>query len=137
MDDYIASKSSEKNIERYGLETTEEQIDLINKDVEGMPRKNHKRRLSNILEKIRMQNVIACEEINWYSEMAMDYQLNIPCSNELMLTDRNDKWMTKISKLLAEKNCFIAVGLSHLMYECGLINQLMELGYTVTPIKVK
>jgi uncharacterized protein YbaP (TraB family) len=45
--------------------------------------------------------------------------------------------MKQIKDLIEKKNCFIAVGLSHLMYECGLINQLTELGYTITPIEVK
>ena len=137
LDDYIASKASEQNIELYGLETTEEQINLINKDVEGRPRKSHKRRLSNIIEKIKTKNVNDCEETKWYSKMSIDYQMNIPCRNALILIDRNDKWIKKVSDLIENRNCFIAVGLSHLMYECGLINQLIELGYTVLPIKVK
>lgn len=137
LDDYIATKAVGQNIELYGLETTEEQINLINKDVEGMPRKNHKRRLSNIIEKISTKNINDCEEMNWYSQMVIDYQMNVPCRNALVLTDRNNRWIKKISNLLEEKNCFIAVGLSHLMYECGFINQLLELGYTITPIEVK
>lgn len=137
LDDYIASRAVEQSIELYGLETTKDQIDLINKDVEGMPRRNHKRRLSSIIEKIRTENVNYCEEINWYSQMEMDYQLNEPCRNALVLKDRNDRWIKEISILLERKNCFIAVGLSHLMYECGLINQLTELGYTVTRMEVR
>tara|TARA_R110000822_G_scaffold79726_1_gene190446 strand:+ start:1044 stop:1943 length:900 start_codon:yes stop_codon:yes gene_type:complete len=137
LDDYIAYKAVEQNIELYGLETTEEQIYLINKDVEGMPRKKNKRRLSNIIEKIKIKSVTDCEETNWYSRMDMDYQRNIPCRNALILTDRNNRWIKKISNLLEVKNCFIAVGLSHLMYECGLINKLTELGYTIIPIAVK
>ena len=137
LDDYIATKAVEQNIELYGLETTEKQINLINKDVEGMPQKNHKKRLANIIEKISTKNIDDCEETNWYSQMDMDYQMNTPCRNTLMLTDRNDKWMKQIKDLIEKKNCFIAVGLSHLMYECGLINQLTELGYTITPIEVK
>lgn len=137
LDDYIATKALGQNKELYGLETTEEQINLINKDVEGMPRKNHKRRLSNIIEKISTKNVNDCEEINWYSNMEMDYHLNEPCRNALILIDRNDYWMKQIKDLIEKKNCFIAVGLSHLMYGCGLINQLTELGYTITPIEVK
>jgi uncharacterized protein YbaP (TraB family) len=102
-----------------------------------MPRKNHKRRLSNIIEKISTKNINDCEETNWYSQMDIDYQMNTPCRNALILTDRNNKWMKQIKDLIEKKNCFIAVGLSHLMYECGLINQLTELDYTITPIEVK
>lgn len=137
LDDYIASQATEKSIELYGLETTAQQIDLINKDAAGMPRRSHQRRLANIIDKIRTENTSYCEETDWYSRMEIDYQLNASCTNTLVLTDRNNRWMEPINDLLAKKTCFIAVGLSHLMYECGLINQLTKLGYTVTPIAVK
>ena len=137
LDNYISSIAIEQNIELYGLETTEEQIVLINKDVEGMPRKSHKRRLANIIEINRTENSNYCEETDWYSNMEVDFKFNEPCGNALILTDRNNKWMNSISKKLKSNSCFVAVGLSHLMYECGLINQLKELGYTITPIEVR
>lgn len=137
LDDYIASKAVELHKELYGLETTEEQINLLNKDVEGMPQKMHKRRLGNIIEKIKTRNLNDCQETKWYTQMGMDYQVDEPCRNTLLLTDRNHRWMKTISGLIEEKNCFIAVGLSHLMFECGLLNQLKEIGYTVTPMEVR
>jgi uncharacterized protein YbaP (TraB family) len=137
LDDYIASKATAFNIELYGLETTREQIKLINQDVEGMPRKTHKKRLSNIIQKIRDKDTSDCEETNWYTQMEMAYQLNAPCRNSLLLTDRNREWIKTLTVLLQKRNCFVAVGLSHLMYECGLIQQLSELGYIITPVDVQ
>ena len=137
LDDYIATKAVEQNIPLYGLETTQQQITLLNKDVEGLPQKNHKRRLSNIIKKIKNKNINDCEETKWYAHMAIHYQLQAPCRNHLILTDRNALWMAQITQKLQEKKCFIAVGLSHLMYSCGLINQLTQLGYTVTPVYLK
>ncbi|WP_215225796.1 TraB/GumN family protein [Echinicola shivajiensis] len=137
LDDYIGSIAKQQNIELLGLETAEEQIKLINKDVEGMPRKTHQRRLKNIIEKMRTKNIKDCVETNGYSNMQIDYQLNTPCRNTLILTDRNNRWMQTLESLLKTNNCFIAVGLSHLMYECGLINQIQDLGYTVQAINVK
>ncbi|MCK0192503.1 TraB/GumN family protein [Arenibacter sp. F20364] len=136
LDDYISFKAHEQNIELYGLETIESQIELINKDVEGMPRRTHKRRLSNIIDKIRNENANECGETDWYSQMEIDFRLNEPCTNTLVLTDRNNTWIKTIRDLLKKKNCFIAVGLSHLMYQCGLINQLQGIGYSVTPINL-
>lgn len=54
VDDYIALTAKHKNLKLFGLETTEEQIEFINKDVEAIPRKNHRRRVSNIVDKIRI-----------------------------------------------------------------------------------
>lgn len=137
LDDYIATIAEEQNIELYGLESTEEQISLINKDVEGMPSKKHKRRLSNVIQRITTVKKNDCEETSWYTRMSIDYQLKVPCNNALVLTDRNEKWMTQLIVLIEERDSFVAVGLSHLMYQCGLINQLTKLGYSVTPINIK
>ncbi|CAN0518510.1 unnamed protein product, partial [Scytosiphon promiscuus] len=123
LDDYIGDLAEENKLKLFGLETTEEQLEIIRKDVEGMPAKVHKKRLGRMISKIRSNNVEDCSEIEWYSEMNIDYKLDQPCQNVLVLTDRNNKWMTSIQKLLETENCFIAVGLSHLMFECGLINQ--------------
>ncbi|WP_201741831.1 TraB/GumN family protein [Flagellimonas alvinocaridis] len=134
LDDYIGTKAQNLNIPLLGLETTEEQINLINKDVEGMPKRVHKKRLAGIMDKIKSKNKDGCGEVDWYAKMDIDYQWNRPCTNTLILTNRNKAWMKTIESKLQTNNCFIVVGLSHLMYECGLIPQLKALGYTVTPV---
>ncbi|MEZ4953111.1 MAG: TraB/GumN family protein [Saprospiraceae bacterium] len=137
LDDYIGSVAQKNNLKLIGLETTEEQIYLINKDVRGMPKKVHKKRIARLIARIQSQSMDNCSEIDWYRKMEFDYNLEKPCQNKLMLTDRNNKWMLQLKNHLASNNCFIAVGLSHLMFECGLINQLKDLGYSITPIKIK
>ena len=137
LDDHIGSLAGELDMELVGLETTEEQIALINQDVQGMPRKVHKRRLAGIIDRVRTGNPNNCEETGWYVRMDIDYQLEEPCRNTLVLTDRNNKWMGTITEMLQTNNCFIAVGLSHLMYDCGLISKLRTLGYSVTPLEVR
>lgn len=137
LDDYIGALGRQQGLQLIGLETTEEQLALIAKDVEGMPRKVHKRRLQELIERIRLQDRNACSQTDWYKEMEFDLQLDQPCQNTLMLTERNDEWMLEIDRQLQAGSCFIAVGFSHLMFECGLINQLKQLGYSVQPIPVK
>ncbi|SFT47718.1 Uncharacterized conserved protein YbaP, TraB family [Lishizhenia tianjinensis] len=136
LDNYIASLAKANEIKTLGLETTKEQIALINKDVEGMPRKVHKRRLSNIIELLQSENPNYCEETDWYANMQINYKRKHPCHNTLMLTNRNNKWITILDQNLQTQNCFIAVGLSHLMYECGLLNQLEVLGYEIVPVEL-
>lgn len=137
LDDYIGSIAENQGIQVIGLETTEEQIRLINQDVKGMPRKVHKKRLRNMVSQLRSGNKDHCAEIDWYSEMNFDFKLSEPCQNALILGDRNKKWMINIQNHLQTDDCFIVIGLSHLMFECGLINHLQELGYIITPIPVK
>ncbi len=137
LDDSIAGIAKKNNLEVIGLETTEEQLELIRKDVAGMPRKVHKKRLARLIERMRSGNTNHCPEIETYIKMDYDYKLDQPCQNKLILTDRNNNWMPVIENHLKTNNCFIAVGLSHLMFDCGLITQLKERGFKVTPIPVK
>ena len=51
-------------------------------------------------------------------------------------TKRNLEWLPKITKMIGNKPSFIAVGVSHLEGEKGLLNLLKEKGYTLTPLKV-
>lgn len=52
-----------------------------------------------------------------------------------LLYDRNDSWMKIIKSKLPEESMFIAVGAGHLVGDHGLIQQLRQAGYTVTPVK--
>lgn len=137
LDDYIASLAREQSIEIIGLETTEDQLSMINEDVRGMPRKVHKKRLSRMIWRINTHSHDLCSEINWYRSMNFDFKMEQACQNTLILTQRNNKWMAVLQDYFRSKNCFVAVGLSHLMFDCGLINQLIGLGYTVEPVWVK
>lgn len=137
LDDYIASLAQDHRIDVIGLETTEEQLDLINSDVKGMPRKVHKKRLSGMIARIKSESRDLCAEVDWYRNMDFDFRLNQPCQNALVLTDRNERWMVDLQDYFKSKNCFVAVGLSHLMFECGLINQLTKQGYIIEPVRIK
>ncbi|WP_020537349.1 TraB/GumN family protein [Lewinella cohaerens] len=137
LDDYIGMIAEQNQIEVIGLETTEDQISLINNDLKGMPRKVHKRRLESMINRIQSESDDHCAETEWYREMDFDFRLNESCQNTLVLSDRNEKWMIQIQDHFTSKSCFVAVGLSHLMFECGLISKLSELGYKIDPIEVK
>lgn len=52
-----------------------------------------------------------------------------------LLYDRNDSWMKIIKSKLPEESMFIAVGAGHLVGDHGLIQQLRQAGYTVSPVK--
>ena len=52
----------------------------------------------------------------------------------VLLDKRNRNWIPVISKFVAEKPSFIAVGAGHLGGKNGVINLLRKQGYTVTPV---
>ena len=49
-------------------------------------------------------------------------------------TDRNLEWMPKIEKMMHDKPAFIAVGITHLEGDQGLLALLQAKGYTLTPV---
>ncbi|MCA6075516.1 TraB/GumN family protein [Fulvivirga sedimenti] len=54
--------------------------------------------------------------------------------NEIMLVNRNKRWIDRIPAIASEKSTFFAVGAGHLGGEEGVIKLLRKAGYTVTPI---
>jgi uncharacterized protein YbaP (TraB family) len=135
IDEYIGFLAKQAGKRVIGLETAEEQLELIRKDIEGMPPKVHKKRLSRLIKLIKSGNgTQSCEAASMYRQMAFDYRLAEPCRNSLILTDRNARWLDKIVGDLQSSSCFVAVGLSHLQFECGLISQLRKRGFAVEPV---
>lgn len=48
---------------------------------------------------------------------------------------RNQDWIPKIESLIKDQPTFFAIGASHLSEERGIINLLLQKGYTLTPVK--
>lgn len=136
LDNYIQELAENKKMKVVGLESTLDQIKLINKDVEGMPRRVHQKRLNSMIKLIQSKSTANCNLVDWYQSMEIDYKISQECGNTLVLTSRNNKWSELLIPKLKSTNCFIAVGLSHLMYECGLLNQLKEAGFNITAVQL-
>jgi len=52
-----------------------------------------------------------------------------------LMDERNKKMVIKIKELSKDKQLFIAVGASHLAGQDGLLNQLRQSGFKISPIK--
>jgi uncharacterized protein len=69
------------------------------------------------------------------------YKLMLKASTELrefeqvLLIDRNEKWVLRIEKMIKAKSCFIAVGALHLEGVNGIVALLKTRGYTVNPVE--
>ena len=65
----------------------------------------------------------------------LDLKNNVTAEyNDMILFDRNKKWMEHIPKLISEQASRIAVGAAHLPGQDGLINLLRLQGFTVEPV---
>lgn len=50
---------------------------------------------------------------------------------------RNEEWLPKIERMISENKAFIALGISHLEGERGILKLLQNKGYTLTPVSSK
>jgi len=66
-----------------------------------------------------------------------DENEDYPQLADKLVADRNRNWMEKLSGLMVEHSCFIAVGAGHLAGSDGLIGLLREGGYTVTAVPLE
>ena len=69
-------------------------------------------------------------------EYSLHPEENNPTFIAEFYTKRNLEWLPKIVKMMGEKPSFIAVGVSHLEGEQGILNLLKQKGYTLAPIPV-
>lgn len=71
---------------------------------------------------------------NYKKSPLQSFELEKKCTQNVLLYQRNRQWIKQLPSLLNNNSCLIAVGQRHLKYDCGLINQLRELGYKVKPV---
>jgi uncharacterized protein YbaP (TraB family) len=50
------------------------------------------------------------------------------------VASRNSNWLRELPVIMKGQPTFIAVGAAHLLWDCGLINQLRQNGYMVTAV---
>jgi uncharacterized protein YbaP (TraB family) len=73
-----------------------------------------------------------------YRDLTLDYHLSKKIKGvEILLNGRNDKWIPTLDRSFVAGPSFVAVGIGHLFYKDGLIQQLRRLGYTVKPVSLK
>jgi hypothetical protein len=54
--------------------------------------------------------------------------------DNLLLNDRNKKWVKKLNTIMKKESVFVAVGAGHLVGDHGLISLLRKQGYKVQPL---
>jgi uncharacterized protein YbaP (TraB family) len=77
-----------------------------------------------------------------YKDQQLDSMQNMVGASEfgsekyedLLLNDRNKKWVKELNTIMKNESVFVAVGAGHLTGEYGLINLLKKEGYKVEPL---
>lgn len=134
----LMNLAKKHKIEIIGLETVREQIgffdaipsksmvDIIMSYFENSDSLKHQTQL--------MQQVYRSADLDSLGRFMMESSPELVEFEDLLLTNRNKRWLPKIVELIHKKPSFIAVGAAHLAGENGLIALLRKEGYKLTPV---
>jgi uncharacterized protein YbaP (TraB family) len=133
----FAQLAKTKNIPILGLETVEEQVDVLNSE----PLDSQITELKQILLNFDSVKQVMTEITRVYKTRNIDTLIQFMRSKgadsdfeQNLVIKRNHKWIPLIEKAMVLKPSFFAVGAGHLGGEEGVIALLKKKGYTVKPV---
>lgn len=144
IDQYFQMEALNRNRNVVGLETTEDQIEVL-LNTRSLERQAELlmcmvRNQEMVMEQMdEFQDAYYTQNINLLYDLSIKETPDDPCPttdeemNELN-KDRNEKWLEKLPSIMEDKPSFIAVGCLHLPGDVGLIEGLRVQGYTVEPV---
>jgi uncharacterized protein len=141
MDSYFQKIAKKQNKKIVGLETFEEQIRVLygqfsnERQAELLAEYTRDKEKAN-LEVARMNHDYRQQKLGQLAELMATQQYDKK-EAEVILDNRNKKWMEILPGLMKEQSTFVAVGALHLVGDNGLVTLLRKQGYTVKPLPVK
>jgi uncharacterized protein YbaP (TraB family) len=126
------------NMQVKGLEQVEDQLKIFDEIPYTMQAKEFAETILNIdsVKKsfIDMLNLYKQKDLEALNKMSDDDD-EFAGYSDLLLANRNKKWVPEIIEQAKLKPTFFAVGAAHLGNTIGVINLLRQQGYTVIPVK--
>jgi uncharacterized protein YbaP (TraB family) len=134
VDEYFYRKATEENIKVIGIESIEEQLEIL----DSIPNDYIIEYFKNIdSAKEDMETIIELyrsADLDKMLEM-MQKDKSMVMIRKNMLTDRNKKMTERIQPIINEQSTFIAIGAGHLPGNEGIINLLTKAGYIIKPVR--
>ncbi|TMP16644.1 TraB/GumN family protein [Pseudoalteromonas sp. S2893] len=138
IDKQVLAYAKKQNITIGELETLEQQLQMF----DGMALLNNEM-IEETFEQLADINTYFIKLVNAWKNGDMDtlteyYNMSFDESNygeiseQVMLVNRNNKWVEQLVPRLTNEKLFIAVGALHLPEQHGLIKQLTDAGFTIT-----
>lgn len=84
---------------------------------------------------VRLTNAYLAQNYKDIETICAESVLKNPESAEKMIISRNNNWMKQLQPEMKNTNLLVVVGAGHLVGDKGILNQLKQAGYTVTPVK--
>jgi len=130
------AKEDKKEIE--GLETMQFQASVF----DSIPYEWQAKELMKNIDSFPVYKKEFEEMIDLYKSQQLDSMQNMLVKSEfgsdqyedLLLNDRNKKWVKELKEIMKKESVFVAVGAGHLTGELGLISLLKKEGYSVEPL---
>lgn len=134
----LVELAGKQKTEVIGIETLEEQMALF----DTIPYKEQAKTLLALIDSLpqargefkKLVALYKSENISELYEMTQKSSFGMEGSQDIMLFDRNKKWITRMQKIMNVKPTLFAVGAAHLGSEKGVIALLRQAGYQVRPI---
>jgi hypothetical protein len=141
IDMAVQTRANELGRPSIGLETVEEQIDLLfngplTEQAEGLLDACKKDDLfmvqsSALVEAYMSQDLSKIEKVITDPELGGDDAEAM----DALIYDRNRAWAAKLAQMMPERACLVCVGAGHLPGTQGLLQLLRDRGYTVEPMQ--
>lgn len=134
----LVSRYKERKLPIFGLETVQEQMLVFDEiTYEDQLKSLVKMTTGDLTEErkllTKMMKYYELEDIESLLT-AMDEDVYTPNQNEILLDNRNKKWIKPMSNAMATKSTLFAVGAAHLAGENGVISLLRKAGYQVEAV---
>jgi len=134
VDEYFYRKAVAENKEIIGIETIEEQLEIL----ETIPNDyiiDYFKNIDHAKEDMELIiKLYKSAELEKMLEM-MQKDKSMVMIQKNLLTDRNRKMSERIQAMIGERSAFIAIGAGHLPGKEGIINILTKAGYKIEPVK--
>lgn len=134
----LVEMATQLKTEVVGLETPQEQMAIF----DTIPYQDQMKMVLYMVDSIpqvrkefkELVDLYKAGDIQEMYDLSLKTSYGVESYSEVMLFDRNERWIARIGKMLKEKPTLFAVGAAHLGGEKGVINLLRKAGYTVNPI---
>lgn len=84
---------------------------------------------------VRLTNAYLAQNYKDIETICAESVLKNPESAEKMIISRNNNWMKQLEPEMKNTNLLVVVGAGHLVGDKGILSQLKQAGYIVTPVK--
>lgn len=138
LDEYFQTEGKARKDTVLGLETIDDQINILL----NTPIADQKRHLLTDIRKKDEQSKEMADIYSLYQQQDLDKLGKKMMADDdytveemdMLLKNRNLKWIQELPAIMQRQPTFIAVGAGHLVGQYGLINQLRLKGYTVKAV---